>query len=87
MGLLLLLLVTLCFGDGLSQKEDNETRELHFIALTDITGQFKSWPWAGNVALMAVEEVNNRDDILPGITLVPHFVDTVVSLVTVLKPR
>ena len=56
-----------------------EKKEVHIIVAADINGQVHVWPVFGEIVPMAFRHIEEREDILPGFTIVPHYVDSKVS--------
>ena len=52
--------------------------EVHLLCAADLTRVVRSRHVYINTVTMAIDDVNKREDILPGVTLIPHFMNSKV---------
>ena len=60
-------------------KWNDTEKVVHILCSADLSRVVRSRHVYINTVSMAINDINSREDILPGITLVPHFMDSMVS--------
>lgn len=68
---------------GTEADIQNETREIHVIFASSFEGPFDTRVIFQGMVNLVLDFVHSRDDMLPGYRIVPHFLDSMVTVILI----